>query len=244
MLDFQSWLEYLATEDHQFIVAMDANAVYDPDGTATQHTLEYMNASLTVSPQHDGNFSTLVTTCNLCLPLAHQHTIRPFPASHISGRKQIEYIFVSKTILPAVLRSGVLSHHSLTKGDHRPYYLDFDASILFSDPAYNIEPASVRRLRLQDPCIVQQYTQKLHEFLASQNVLPRLDALQDKFNHQQWSPDCVAEYESLDRTITESMLTAKKSLSKRITTTYQWPPPVEEGGTTSAVLASASTPSP
>ncbi len=141
---------------------MDANAVYDPDGTATQHTLEYMNASLTVSPQHDGNFSTLVTTCNLCLPLAHQHTIRPFPASHISGRNQIDYIFVSKSILPAVLHFGVLSHHSLTKGDHRPYYLDFDASILFSDPAYNIEPATVQRLRLQDPRIVQQYTQTKH----------------------------------------------------------------------------------
>jgi hypothetical protein len=77
---------------------------------------------------------------------------------------------------------------------------------------------------LQDPRIAQQYTQKLYELLASQNVLPRLDALQDKFNHQQWSPDCVAEYESLDRTITESMLTAEKFLSKRITTTYQWSP--------------------
>jgi hypothetical protein len=114
--------------------------------------------------------ATLVETCNMCLPLARQHTSRPFPASHIMGRNQIDYILVSKSILTAVQQSGILSHHSLLCGDHHHYYLDFDSSILFSDPAYKIEPASVRKLCLQDPRVVTQYWSALHELLASHNV--------------------------------------------------------------------------
>jgi hypothetical protein len=178
ILDLQSWLESLAQEGHQFILAMDANAVYDPDQVAQQHPLVYQPDKLTVNSAFDGKLATLVANCNLCLPLAHQHSTRPFPTSHIAGRNQIDYILVSESLLPAVQRSGVLSHHSLIKGDHRPYYLDFDASLLFSDPAYQIEPATVRKLRLQDPRTVKAYSIKLHELLSQHNVFPRLDQLQ------------------------------------------------------------------
>jgi len=104
-----------------------------------------------------GWIDTLVSTCQLSLPLAIQHETRPFPASHVAGKNQIDYIFVSKALLPAVQRSGVLSHHSLTRGDHRPYYIDLDAALLFSDPAYQIAPATVRQLQLRDPRKVSKY---------------------------------------------------------------------------------------
>jgi hypothetical protein len=138
------------------------------------------------------------------------------------GRNQIDYVLVSKSILTAVQRSGVLSHHSLLRGDHRPYYLDFDPSILFSDPAYKIEPASVRKLRLQDSRVVTQYQRALHELLASNNVFQQLDNLQEKINTKQWTSESQKGYESLDKTITESMLTAENNVIKRNTTTYQW----------------------
>jgi hypothetical protein len=135
ILDLQAWLEYLRSEGHHFILATDANEVYDPDVTAPQVPLPYNVDSLTVCAQHNGELSTLVSSCNLCLPLAIHHETRPFPASHIRGKNQIDYIFVSRPLLHAVPRSGVLAHHSVTRGDHRPYYLDFDPNKLFSDPA-------------------------------------------------------------------------------------------------------------
>jgi len=143
------------------------------------------------------------------------------------GRNQIDYVLVSKSILTAVQRSGVLSHHSLLHGDHRPYYLDFNPSILFSDPDYKIEPASVRKLRLQDPRVVTQYQMALHELLASNNVFQRLDNLQEKINTKQWTSESQKGYESLDKTITESMLTAENNVIKRNTTTYQWSPTIK-----------------
>jgi hypothetical protein len=92
ILDLQSWLEFLTEEGHQFILAMDANTVHDPDQVAQLHLLEYRPEHLTVDTSHDGKLATLVETCNLCLPLARQHVTRPLPASHIMGRNQIDYI--------------------------------------------------------------------------------------------------------------------------------------------------------
>jgi hypothetical protein len=207
---------------------MDANSVYDSDTEAPSHPLAYHPGRLTLSPSHDGKLATLVATCNLCLPLATQHVTRPFPASHIMGKNQIDYILVSKAILPAVEWSGVLSHHSLLRGDHRPYYLDFNAAILFSYPAYQIEPATVRKLRLIDPRVVQSYRTALHDLLAQHNVFYRLDIHQESFDNNQWSPESQVEYESLDNIITESMLTAEKGINKQITTTYQWSPTLKK----------------
>jgi len=232
ILDLQAWIEFLRSEDHHIILALDANEVYDTDTIAQAHPLPYDPTVLTQAPTHDGKLATLVSSCGLCLPLAHQHTSRPFPASHIRGRNQIDYILVSQSILPAVQRSGVMSHHSLVRGDHRPYYLDFDSTLLFADPAYQIAPPSHRNLRLHDPRIVKQYNDNLHTQLGHHNVYKRLDSLQEKFDNKQWDATCVAEYESLDEIITASMLKAEQQLSKRVTSTYQWSPTLKK-----AVLA-------
>jgi hypothetical protein len=228
ILDLQSWLEYLQSEGHLFILAMDANEVYDPDAEVPKHPLHYNVNLLTTSTQHPGKLSTLISSCDLCLPLAHHHETHPFPASHISGRNQIDYIFVSRPIFLAVQRSGILAHHSLTRGDHRPYYIDIDPTILFSDPAYTIEPANIRKLRLQDPRVVQQYLSNVHDRLSNHNVFTRMEALQAVIQKDQWSAQSTLEYESLDQIITESMLAAEKDLSKRITTTYQWSPRLKQ----------------
>ncbi len=100
-------MEFFSQEGRKFILAMDANTVYDPDQIAHQQPLKYWNGSLTVSSEHDGKLATLVSTCNLCLTLAHQHETRPFPASHIMGKNHIDSILVSDPLLPAVQLSSL-----------------------------------------------------------------------------------------------------------------------------------------
>jgi hypothetical protein len=72
---------------------------------------------------------------------------------------------VSQTIDMAVKASGRLSFHSLFNSDHRGYYVDFDAKLLFSDPAYEIAPRSHRKLRLHDPKLMDKYRELLHHQL-------------------------------------------------------------------------------
>jgi hypothetical protein len=74
ILDLQSWLEYLHSENHQQIASMDANQVFDPDQDYSSHLLQFASGTLTVSPLHDGKLLTLMASCNLCLLLAVQHS--------------------------------------------------------------------------------------------------------------------------------------------------------------------------
>jgi hypothetical protein len=92
--------------------------------------------------------------------------------------------------------------------------LDFDSSILFSDPAFIIEPASMRKLRLQDPRVVKQYISTLCDQLLAYNIFPRLEKLQEQITNKAWTDARTTEYEALDKTITEAMLSTEKSLSR------------------------------
>jgi uncharacterized protein (DUF1330 family) len=49
---------------------------------------------------------------------------------------------------------------------------------MFSDPAYQIEPASIRQLQMKDPRKVNKYVSTLHELLNQHNVFPRMETLQ------------------------------------------------------------------
>jgi hypothetical protein len=83
ILDLQSWLEELIAQHHEIILAMDANASYNPDTAYPTHPLSYRLNTPTLAPGHNGTLATLISTCGLVDPLARQHSSRPFPASHI-----------------------------------------------------------------------------------------------------------------------------------------------------------------
>jgi len=142
ILDLQAWIEFLLTDGQEIILSLDANEVYNPDVHTTAHSLSYHPGKLTTSDRHDGKLATFISTCQLILPLAIQHTNRPFPASHVHGRNQIDYILVSPSLLPTVISTGVLPQSSLFHGDHRPYFVDFTLKKLFGNPAYDIAPAN------------------------------------------------------------------------------------------------------
>jgi len=138
ILDLKAWIEHLVAQDHDIILAMDSNCAYDPKHTVPVHPLPYLPGVPTIDRKHNGALSTLLSTCGVADPLACQYSSCPFPASHIQGTNQIDYIFTSTTLLSAVIASGCLSFPSLFNSDHRAYYLDIDSILLFADPAYEI----------------------------------------------------------------------------------------------------------
>jgi hypothetical protein len=166
-------------QQHNIILSLDANEPYDPDDSSIAPHLPYTPAFPTIDRHHNGKLGTLVSSCNLSDPLACQHSTRPFPASHIQGKgkKCIDYILVSSNLLQAVTSSGCLLHNTLMDSDHRSYFIDLDAVLLFSDPGYEIQPPGGWQLWLQDPRVVNKYLTTLHEQLKHHNILDRLETL-------------------------------------------------------------------
>jgi len=156
--------------------------------------------------------------------LALQHSTRPFPASHIRGSKRIDFLLVTPRLLPAVLNSGSMAFHSLFHSDHCAYYLDFEALLLFVDPAYGTEPPSYRRLQLSDPRLKNQYQDKLHSQLEYHKIYDKVRALQSSSDSGLWSSKETATYQMVDQLITEAMLYAERNTGRHVSTCYEWSP--------------------
>jgi hypothetical protein len=58
ILDLQAWLETLQSDNHQFILSLDANKPFDPDKSVPPHPLTYSAPNLTVHSTHSGRLAT------------------------------------------------------------------------------------------------------------------------------------------------------------------------------------------
>jgi len=205
-------------------LTLDSNDSYDPDTTHTPHPLLYAPHKPTLSTTHDGKLATLIASCGLIDPLAHQHSSRPFPASHIRGSKRIDFILISANLQSAVLQSGCLSFYSIMRSDHRGYFLDLSSTALFAENAHDISRLSFRRLRLQDPRLTKKYIETLHIQLQHHSILQKVNDLLSAANSGTWTPTQTAAFQNVDMIITQAILHAENTISKHILLQYQWSP--------------------
>ncbi len=84
-----------------------------------------------VHPKHDGTLETLVRSTGLTDVLRHHHPSPTYPPTYNRGKKRIDLILVSTSLLPSITRSGILPYNSVFQGDHRPCYIDLDAAVAF-----------------------------------------------------------------------------------------------------------------
>jgi len=224
-LDLQAWISSLQDQGHDIILSLDANEVYDPDSPAPRCPLVFVQGKPTICPNHNGKLATLISTCSLIDPLARQHPSRPFPASHSRGSSRIDFILISQTLYESVIRSGCLCFHSLfLRGDHRPYFLDMDPKLLFSDPTNAIEQPIGWRLCLHDPRVVEKYVTTLHDQLVYHKITEHVQTLSEAAIKGEWMPCLQTLYNTTDNIITMSMIHTDRTLGNNTTRRYQWSP--------------------
>ncbi len=115
-MDLQSLIENLNSTNHSIILCLDANeAIYRKSGAF--NPLSYNPANPTEGT-HDGSLATLIRTCGLSDPLTIQHPGHPPPSTYSRGINRIDYRVISQSLLPAVLRSGIMPFDSIFISDH------------------------------------------------------------------------------------------------------------------------------
>ncbi len=173
---------------------------------------------------HDGTLSTLVKTSGLVDPLLIHHPEHPPPSTYDRGTEKIDFLFVSSGLLPYVTRSGIFPYNSIFTTDHRPCYIDLDSTALFQENTPVISPPQYRGLQLQDPRLIDQYTAELSLHLQYHKVIKTAEKLLQAAEAKIWTPEDALQYERLDKIITEGILKAERTISKKVTTTYHWSP--------------------
>jgi exonuclease III len=222
ILDLQAWIESLILDNHAIILALDNNK----DLLATAGQFHPLGSDLTKhvnNQNHDGSLATLATTCGLLDILGEQHPDRPFPSTYSRGKKRLDYLLVSSSIAPSVIRSGILPYNSLFYSDHRPCYIDIDAQLLFQEDTHAIQPPCQRGLQLTDPRIVANYNNHLHEQIEYHKIVDKYRNLMEQAESNTWSLIHEDNYEKVDQINTESMIHAERQGGK-YTKKYDWSP--------------------
>ncbi len=223
IVDLQSWLEHKTTQGYLIVLGIDANEPYDSSaGNFTP--LEFQLEKPIPTHGHDGTLSTLVRTSGLADPLLLHHPDQPPPPTYDRGKEKIDFIFVSRGLLPCVIRSGIFPYNSIFMSDHRPCYIDIDSHQLFQENTPVIAPPQHRGLRMQDPRLVTQYIDTLLEQVLYHKIPEKATKLLNAAEEGSWTPDQTLEFEKLDKLFTEAMTKAERSVSKKYSTTYQWSP--------------------
>jgi hypothetical protein len=150
IVDLQGWIEHMVERNYQIILGIDANESFT--ATAGHYTpVDFTLEKPIPTKGHDGTLATLVRTCGLRDPLLLHHTETPPPPTYDRGQEKIDFLFVSASLTPSVIRTGIFPYNSLFVSDHRPCYIDLDGDTIFKEDTPVIEPPQHRGLRLQDP---------------------------------------------------------------------------------------------
>jgi hypothetical protein len=221
IIDLQCWITSLQSGGTQIILCLDNNEELLPN-KGQLITLKPSDAPL-IHPTHDGTLETVSRSTGLVDVLRHHHPSSNYPPTYIRGRKRIDLILLSVSLLPAITRSGISPYNAVFLGDHRPCYIDLDGPIAFGGETSPVCPPCQRGLQLHDPRKVDEYLTVLTDQLAKHKIMQKVSHLYTKALSE-WEDVDTQTYEKLDLLITEAMLYAERQTSSRFTKTFEWSP--------------------
>ncbi len=225
IIDLQSWIESLIRQNHDIILTLDNNEdIASEQGTI--HPIQFSGSQHPICPNHDGSLSTLIKTCGLVDILGTQHLERPIPPTYSRGKKRLDYILVSGSILTSVLKSGILPYNSIFHSDHRACYIDIDPELLFKSQTYGIETPRRRGLQLSDPRKVSKYKNTLHDQLEYHKIVNKYRDPHYLAELGEWKGEYEVDYEKVNKLNTEGMRFAEKTSSTKHSNRYDWSPPL------------------
>jgi len=95
-----------------------------------------------------------------------------------------------------------------------------------------ITPAQYRGLQTYDPRLTEKYQELLLKQVAYHKLDKRAEDLLKTAQEGLWSETHTAEYETIDRQLTEGMLSAEHAISKKVSNTYALSPKLKQAVST------------
>jgi hypothetical protein len=95
-----------------------------------------------------------------------------------------------------------------------------------------ITPAQYRRLQTYNPRLTEKYQELLSKQVAYHKLDKRADDLLKTAQEGLWSETHTTEYETIDRQLTEGMLSAEHAISKKVSNTYALSPKLKQAVST------------
>lgn len=139
----------------------------------------------------------------------------PQPTYYNQGRHRLDYSLTTGTVLQSVSGCGILAANDGVISDHTLQFVNFRSNELFGRHAPSIVPFHQREFHYENSMKRSQFIEELHRIHKHQDVVTRVNALQDKFLQQGVSDALVTEYNSLDYEMSCSIKAAAKNVSQK-----------------------------
>ena len=148
---------------------------------------------------------------------------KDLPETHNNGSKPIDEIFVSKTL--QVQKAGYLAHGA-TLSDHRPIWIDLTKSSMIGTKSKLSPTFAARKLKTNDPRVVDRYLKQLKKLLSVHKVVERAERLANWVNGELTEAQKL-EYEDLDKIKTWAMEEAERDCRKLKMGQIKWCPQLQ-----------------
>jgi len=148
-------------------------------------------------------------------------------ATHQRGSKPIDGIYVSRELLPD-LEGGFLPFGTATHSDHRPVWIDLRADKINMEQTEPVVSPARRRLKCQDPRIVNRYNDALKHGLEMMTVEKRVESLFEAASQGTWTPSHEEEFNRVDQELTQVKLHAESQCRKLHAGQIPWTPALSQ----------------
>jgi hypothetical protein len=134
--------------------------------------------------------------------------------SRNTKNETIDFILVSKSLIPFITTGGMEAFYDGIPTDHRGIFIDLKLGEYLKGCPTAIEGSVARLLRSNHPKQLSKYKCKLWDRLTNQNIFNRVQKLLS-IPKGSWTPAHTKEQEAIDRELTEAMLQAEKEACRK-----------------------------
>eukprot|EP00957_Ditylum_brightwellii_P152863 11635288-Ditylum_brightwellii.AAC.1 len=106
------------------------------------------------------------------------------PPTYKQGKHQLDFIFITPGIVPALLTAGSLPFNIPFISNHRAIYADFDSAILFNGEYNNPIDSSKQGLVSDNPKRSEKYLDILSKYFTAHNIAARVQHLTAKLENR------------------------------------------------------------
>jgi len=147
------------------------------------------------------------------------------PNTHNRGTNPIDGIFIPTNLIQTV-QSGYFAFGEGIPSDHRAIWIDIPLATLGWFTMSESIPLRARRLKCNDPRIVNKYNEALQEKLELHNLTQRMENLTQQVRNNRLTRKQQREYEEIDRLSSEAKKYVETKCQKLKAGHVQWSPQI------------------
>jgi hypothetical protein len=179
-------------------------------------TILMIDANENISNPETNSILEIINKCGLVNAYHEFHDDTTEFPTHINGSRTIDYMLVTRNILPYITKIGYIKFHECFDSDHRGIYCDISSKLFENGKSEN--RSTRKRLVGTNSTNYEgtQYIQQIYRHLVNNNIITKAEDLLKQVNGGAIDQQvAINQLDRLDKSITDIMLKSEVENCKK-----------------------------